>query len=170
MKNKEVDLGKLPVGLVMIKYVYALIALISAFTAVFVSPYTNVIAYGKELGNLPAILVNSTLVIFSLLLYLGFSRPTITVWYLAFLYHIFFIGNNFLGLLSTLLPNSAITPVIQITGKTIYASTSSSEPVLPQAMKLFSLFNITMLLGIFILWYLWQKKEHFMPKSLLKKI
>jgi len=170
MANKAIDLGELPAGLIILKYVYVFIALTSAFSAVFLSPYAKIIYCGVELGNLPSILVNSVLVLFPLLLYFGFSRPTITIWYLSFLYHLFFIGNSFLALLAMLFPKAAFVPLIEISGKSTCVSSAGTDPLPTLAMNLFSIFNITMLTGVFILWYLWQKREYFMPKSLLKKI
>ncbi|MBL7130056.1 MAG: hypothetical protein ISS45_01405 [Candidatus Omnitrophica bacterium] len=170
MVNKGVDLDKLPLGLIIMKYIYAGVALGCAFSAVFASPYTKVAYCSIELGSLPSILINSVLILFPLLLYFGFSRPTITIWYLAFLYHLFFIGNSFLSVLSTLFPKSTITPLLEISGKSTYVFASTTDPLPILAMRLFSVFNITMLVGIFILWYLWQKREYFMPKTLLKDI
>lgn len=170
MTNKTVDLGKLPTGLVIIKYAYAFIALICAFSAVFLTPYTKVSYCGIALDNFPSILINSVLVILPLILYFGFSRPTVTIWYIAFLYHIFFIGNSFLTVLSLSFPKSAITPLLEISGKSTFISYSLSDPLPALAMHLFSIFNLTMLTGIIIILYLWQKKEYFMPKSVLRKI
>ena len=170
MKNKANGLGKLPTGLVVIRYIYAIVALFTAFAAVFLAPQTSVYFCGKELDILSSMIVNGILVLFPLILYLGFIRPTAIIWYLAFLYHIFFIGNSFLGVLSTLLPKTSIIAVIEISGKSAYTAASVKEINHSMAMQLFSIFNITMLLGVFILWYLWQNKEYFMPKDLLKEL
>lgn len=161
---------QLPSGLVLIKNVYLVLAMLSAFTAVFISPYTTVLFYGEDLGGTPSIIVNCVLVVFSLLLFLGFNRPSLTIWYLAFVYHIFFIANNFIGVLSFLFPQAALTSVIQISGMTTFAPASQKEPMMRTTMRLFSLFNITLLVGLFILWYLWREKEHFIPKRFLKKL
>ena len=71
------------------KYAYASIALASALAAVFLAPFTRVIYCGLELGSLSSVLINSILVMLPLILYLGFSQPTVTIWYIAFLYHVF---------------------------------------------------------------------------------
>ena len=152
------------------KYVYAFIALVSAFSAVFLSPFTRVIYWGTALGNLPSVLINSVLILLPLILYLGFSRPTVTIWYISFLYHLFFIGNSLLAVLSLVLPNSIFVPLLEISGKSTFASFSLTDPLPALAIHLFSIFNITMLTGIFVIWYLWQVKEYFMPESVLNKI
>lgn len=168
MQTKEKK--ELPLGLMLIKNVYVIIAMLSSFSAVFVSPYTNVKFLGQDLGSTPSIIVNCVLTIFSLLLFLGFNRPTLTIWFLAFLYHIFFIVNNSLGVISILFPQSRLTSVIQISGKTTFVSASQQGSLLNTAMQLFSLFNITLLIGLFILWWLWREKEYFIPKHFLKHI
>ncbi|MFC1708610.1 hypothetical protein ACFL2J_00925 [Candidatus Omnitrophota bacterium] len=152
------------------RYVYALIALISAFSAVFLSPFTKVIYWGTVLGNLPSVIINSILVLLPLILYFGFSRPTVTIWYISFLYHLFFIGNSLLAVLSLVLPNSTFVPLIEISGKSSFASFSFHDPLPILAIHLFSIFNITMLAGIVVIWYLWQVREYFMPKSVLSNI
>jgi hypothetical protein len=170
MKDTMQKRGKLPVGFTIIRYVYVLAALISAFSAVLLNPYTNVIVCGKEMGSLPSIIINSILVLFPLILYFGFLRPTVTIWYLAFIYHIFFIGNTFLSLIPLLFPKSVVAPILQITGKSSLVAQSLNESLFMKYLNLFYAFNITTLLGIFIVWYLWQKRSYFMPKPFLKKI
>jgi len=163
-----------PKGLAVIKYLYALIAV--GYGAMIVFPslhqqnYINVAIWGKEVTGLYAVLIQAVLVLFPLLLYLGFSKPTAAIWYAAFMYHVFFIGNSILGSISVLLPQSVIQPMVRMTGFTIYTPAAIESTTLPLSLKLFICFNLTLLLGIFIVFYLWQQKDYFMPKKMIEKL
>ena len=165
---------ELPRGLIIIKYLYALMAVgygaIVAFPALHQNNYINIAIWGKEVVGLYAVLIQAILVLFPLLLYLGFSKPTVTIWYSAFMYHIFFIGNSILGSLSVLFPNSVMQPMVRISGLTSFTPATIENAPLPISLKLFFGFNITLLLGIFIIFYLWQQKEYFMPKKMIESI
>ena len=165
---------KVPKGLVIIKYLYALIAVcfgaLIVFTSLHKGNYINIAIWDNQVPNFYAVLIISVLVLFPLMLYLGFSRPSTTVWYLAFLYHFFFIGNSILDTLSILFPKSVIEPMLRISGGTVFSSTATKANVFSSSLELILGFNFLLLLGLFVLFYLWQQKEYFMPKKLLKKI
>jgi len=171
--SQKTNQKELPKGLIVIRYLYAAIALVYAFIVILPGikePQSIFIAiWDKPIVGGWAVAIHAVLVLFPLLLYLGFSRPTVTIWYLAFTYHIFLIGNSILSSFAILFPQSVISPMIRISGSTIYAPATIIEGAMPASLKLFIVFNIILLLGIFILFYLWQQKEYFMPKKFLGK-
>ena len=164
----------MPKGFNIIKYLYAFISVCFGFLIVFPSlhrgNYIEVIIWGNKLPEFSSVLVISVLVIFPLLLFLGFSRPSATVWYLALLYHLFFIGNSILEAISIILPNSIIEPMISIKGGNLFSYTETANNILFSVVELIIGWNFLLLIGLFALFYLWQQRKYFMPKKLIEKL
>lgn len=146
-----------PSGIELLRYFYALTSLLSGVHLIFFLKYTNIFWFDSilaEPNNAIAILV---LGIIPLLLYFGFKYPTLPIWCMAFAYHIFFTLNSFLGVVFALNNNFFIKPMLRITGKSATPSTLSGDT----ALRLFTIFNINLFMGIIILWYLWRQRRYF---------
>lgn len=163
----KVDKLKLtPTGIEMLRYFYALTALLSALHLFFFLRYTDILWFGSILPEHNSLYVSLILIFAPLLLYFGFKHPNLYFWYIASIYHIFFTLNSFLGAIFSLWNDFPIKPIIRITGKKLTASPLSSDT----ALRLFTVFNLNLFMGIIILWYLWRKRYYFRQKGRKEKL
>jgi hypothetical protein len=147
----------LPTGIELLRYFYALTAIFSSFYLFLFLKYTRIIWCGSVLSQQKSVYATLVLIITPLLLYFGFKYQNLFIWYLAFLYHIFFTLNSFLGAIFSLWNYFPFRPMIRITGKELTELPLASDT----ALRLFTVFNLNLFLGIIILWYLWRERCYF---------
>lgn len=146
-----------PAGIEILRYFYAFTALLSAFHLFFLLQYTNVLWFENVLPEQKSFCITLILIILPLLLYFGFKFHNIGVWLAAFAYHVFFTINSLIGALFTLWSGFPLKPIIRITGKDFGGLLLGKDT----ALRLFTVFNLNLFMGVIILWYLWRKRSYF---------
>jgi len=155
MKTKRTQ--ALPSGIEILRYFYLLTVFLSSLHLSFFYKYTNILWFDHAIPESAANCIIFALILLPLLLYFGFKRPSLPFWYLAFLYHIFFTINSFLGAAFSLGHNLPLRPIIRIIGKDSGSAAFSNAT----SLRLFTVFNLNLFLGAIILWYLWRKRGYF---------
>ena len=159
MKNRAPR--KMPIGIELLRYFYLLTALLSGLHLLLFLPHTDILWLNSILPAGKNLVISSILILIPLLLFYGFKYQVFFIWLAAFAYHIFFTLNSFLGTIYTLWNNFPLKPIIKITGKGTYSATLENDATL----KLFTVFNLNLFMGIIILWYLWRKRGYFRKKT-----
>ena len=155
MKPKRT--GVIPPGIQLLRYFYGLSAALCGLYLFSLSRYTDVFWFNSRLSQWDRLCLDLILTLVPLLLYLGLLRFKRFFWYTACAYHIFFVLNSALGTISLLWDDFPLKPIIRITGKGFGEISLSADTEL----ILFTVFNLNLLMGIIILWYLWIKRGYF---------
>lgn len=148
-----------PAGIKLLGYFYLLTAFSLIISFILGRNLTDVVCLGQRLSKGWTAVVMLTLMLVPIILFFGFRRPNKNIWHMAVGYHLFFSINSLLGLIFILNSKLPIKPIIRITGKD-YLSASDIITT-KESFNLFVVFNLNLLLGAFILLYLWEKRDYF---------
>ena len=148
---------KAPAGIYLLRYFYGLSAALCGLYLFLFSRHTDVFWFNLRLSRGDRLCVDLILILVPLLLFVGLLNLKRFFWFTACIYHIFFVLNSALGLISLLWEDFPLKPIIRITGK----GYSQVESFGDTELIFFVVFALNLLLGIIILWYLWTKRDYF---------
>ena len=152
-----------PAGIKLLRYFYLLTALSLILSFILGRELTDVVCLGQRLCRGWASAVMAVLMLLPLFLFWGFRQPDRLTWRLAVGYHFFFVLNSLLGLFFVLNTDFLLKPIIRITGKNYLGANDILTT--QAAFGLFIVFNLNLLLGVAIIWYLWQRRDYFFEGS-----
>lgn len=139
-------------------YFYLVVSILSLLTIFLLFDILDVKIFSRVVSRPVSFCIQIFFTVIVFFLYLQIRQRRIIALYSACLYHIFFIANSLLGLVSVFSKKGNIFPVIQITG---HQSLGPLQQIQASIVTMAAVHAANIILGILIMFLLFSKKESF---------